>query len=487
MPVISRTRIRPLGLLTALAALVILALLVRHAFVGFFDHDEVEHLHAAWLVAQGDRPFVDFFEAHQPSLWYLLAPLTTAFAPDNLVTGGRLLMLLFALATLAAVFRTARAISGSAPAGAFATLLLPATWVFARTVMEVRPDVPQICFLAWSMERFVAWSRHPRWQPALACGLAGGIAIAFLHKAVVLLPGLALGALLAFAARPRMPTRTLLASLGAALAGLTLPVAAMYGAMWAAGMLPAYRFLALRFMAAIQTGTRLELHFSPLSSLASVFVNSPGLFLAGIPGLLLGLRRLRDPAVAAVLATLVATLALVATSRMPFKQFFLPVWTSLAILASLFLARLETMRGQGPARLVAHVPAVLVIVSLGLGAAGLWVSPTNRVHKAVAARLVALTAPDEPVFAQPPWHPIARRDAGFLWFDVREFLAALDAMAPLEGPVANEIARRMRDVVSNPPAAVFLSSPALRSVGPLDAYVSAHLREDDLMRGMYVR
>jgi len=40
-----------------------------------FDHDEFEHVHVAWLIAHGRRPFYDFFECHTPFLWYPLALL----------------------------------------------------------------------------------------------------------------------------------------------------------------------------------------------------------------------------------------------------------------------------------------------------------------------------------------------------------------------------------------------------------------------------
>ena len=40
--------------------------------------DDVEHLHSAWLVFQGKVPYNDFFQHHNPLLWYLYAPLLGA-------------------------------------------------------------------------------------------------------------------------------------------------------------------------------------------------------------------------------------------------------------------------------------------------------------------------------------------------------------------------------------------------------------------------
>lgn len=37
--------------------------------------DNVEHLHATWLVAYGKVPYRDFFQHHNPLMWYIFAPL----------------------------------------------------------------------------------------------------------------------------------------------------------------------------------------------------------------------------------------------------------------------------------------------------------------------------------------------------------------------------------------------------------------------------
>ena len=37
--------------------------------------DNVEHLHATWLVAYGSVPYKDFFQHHNPLLWYIFAPI----------------------------------------------------------------------------------------------------------------------------------------------------------------------------------------------------------------------------------------------------------------------------------------------------------------------------------------------------------------------------------------------------------------------------
>lgn len=44
--------------------------------------DDVEHIHSAWLVFQGYVPYQDFFQHHNPLLWYLFAPVVGFFSYD---------------------------------------------------------------------------------------------------------------------------------------------------------------------------------------------------------------------------------------------------------------------------------------------------------------------------------------------------------------------------------------------------------------------
>ena len=44
--------------------------------------DDVEHLHSAWLVFNGKVPYNDFFQHHNPLLWYIYAPLLGFMAYD---------------------------------------------------------------------------------------------------------------------------------------------------------------------------------------------------------------------------------------------------------------------------------------------------------------------------------------------------------------------------------------------------------------------
>jgi len=54
-------------------------LLSAHVFLKTTGGDEPEHLHFAYLVGSGMKPYRDFMQHHMPLLWYVLAPI--AFIP----------------------------------------------------------------------------------------------------------------------------------------------------------------------------------------------------------------------------------------------------------------------------------------------------------------------------------------------------------------------------------------------------------------------
>ena len=47
--------------------------------------DDVEHLHSSWLVLQGKVPYRDFFQHHNPLMWYIFAPLMEVFSYEIIV------------------------------------------------------------------------------------------------------------------------------------------------------------------------------------------------------------------------------------------------------------------------------------------------------------------------------------------------------------------------------------------------------------------
>lgn len=56
-----------------------------YCFVVKANGDNVEHLHFSWLVGQGYVPYKDFFQHHNPLIWYLSAPLVNLLINNKLI------------------------------------------------------------------------------------------------------------------------------------------------------------------------------------------------------------------------------------------------------------------------------------------------------------------------------------------------------------------------------------------------------------------
>lgn len=56
------------------------------AYIPTQNGDNIEHIHSSFLVATGSVPYVDFFQHHNPLLWYLFAPVVKSFAYNATIT-----------------------------------------------------------------------------------------------------------------------------------------------------------------------------------------------------------------------------------------------------------------------------------------------------------------------------------------------------------------------------------------------------------------
>lgn len=75
-------------------------------FNDFFLVDEMEHIHASWLVADGNVPYRDFFEHHHPLLWFIFSPFTLLFYDNaNILLFSHYFALFFNLISLFYVYR----------------------------------------------------------------------------------------------------------------------------------------------------------------------------------------------------------------------------------------------------------------------------------------------------------------------------------------------------------------------------------------------
>ena len=151
--------------------------------------DNVEHIHSTWLVAQGKIPYKDFFQHHNPLLWYLFAPLIKInIAPLVLLDTAHAIALITGFLTFAVVYK----ISVDFFAPRYATLLSllilcpPYYYIYC---FNYNPDTFMALFFAIGLYFLFSYWKKPCLHALVISFLAFFAAVMFTQKILtVLLP-----------------------------------------------------------------------------------------------------------------------------------------------------------------------------------------------------------------------------------------------------------------------------------------------------------
>lgn len=387
----------------AVALLAVVLLSLRHEIYS----DEIEHVHAGWLVSTGKRPFTDFFEHHHPLFWYLLAvvlPWTSQSA--STLVHLRLVMLIPFAGIVVLCFRLARL--GGAPRLVpwLAVALLVSMSEFARVAMQIRPDVPAtLSVLAGVVVLLRALEGHrPRTAAAAGGGLLG---IGLLFSLKTLLPiAVTLAAVLWCWRRRRTSTAVPLLFL----LGCAFPAAAYASYLLASGGLRDY-WVANWALNAVVTGQKARVR----PPQPPVFVNA-GFWLAAVAGVVWVAFRRRAPAGVqwAVLVGAGVAGLLVASGRTESRSAVV-TFPFLAIAAAWALAEASRRLRLAPA----STAAVLVALCAAPVAQTLLASSEdNRAQLERIDDVLARTPPGEPVYDANGAFNVFRPDLHYFWFFV---------------------------------------------------------------------
>lgn len=102
--------------------------------------DNIEHIHSSFLVATGEVPYRDFFQHHNPLLWYVFVPFAKLFAYNaTIAEAACFVSLLVFLKSLVYVYRICNAFLADALWGLIAAVAVAAPMgkLFA---VDFRPD-----------------------------------------------------------------------------------------------------------------------------------------------------------------------------------------------------------------------------------------------------------------------------------------------------------------------------------------------------------
>ncbi|MDM7926718.1 MAG: hypothetical protein QUS35_11945 [bacterium] len=363
------------------------------------DHDEIEHISAAWHVSQGLLPYNDFFQHHSPMLYILYAPLFRIPAvASHPAESARLLSGLISLGILGLLIRMAKTVWKDNLAAWPVTVLFLGNFLNLQ-LFNMRPDLPAVlCNLAglWILLR-----RGTVPDFGLA-GLLLGLGLSFSPKYA---PFLLLAP--AWMILDRQGWKPALRRIAAHAAGIAAGLAPLFLWLSANGLLGLFRLWVFGFNAhRITTG-------------ASVFGGSvqaiPAFFCAW--GCLRLLRSVREPDRAAgrLLAVFAALSALVYLKpARTHYEYYQQMFVLTALVAAAGPLASLTRKWSRDRRAV--LPALLAGVILwgGVHTAQRYVRLGLYGEVAGSIRTLKTLAGDDPVICTTPEHPVTNRNASYI-------------------------------------------------------------------------
>lgn len=150
--------------------------------------DDVEHLHSTWLVYQGYIPYEDFFQHHNPLLWYLFAPLVGFFAYDIAVFD--VVRIISTLVMFLTLYYAAKIVIRYISSSKYAGLLTIAS-VFPSYVVlsgqDFRPDNYMVCSFMAGLYFFFAYLEEHKQKQLIISFLLMFLTFMFMQKSIFFL------------------------------------------------------------------------------------------------------------------------------------------------------------------------------------------------------------------------------------------------------------------------------------------------------------
>lgn len=446
----------------AIALLIALFALQAYVLVERSDRqphiDEVEYLHAGWMMANGGKIFRTFFEHHSPILFAAIAPLAPHAERVDVqpyAEHARWLAGFFGLIALACVAALVWRISPIAAPLAIAIMFVLTDTIWLRVIADVRAEPFALGFFWLGVALVFLPKRHASVFAGIGVGL---IAIAGLWTPKWPLVSAAIGIWALIRAR-RMKNMLIVSAIAATFAAIGVAI------VNAIAPLELVRLYVLDFNA---IGNRIVQESPTTYRLARPFFNDLPTYLA-LPAILIASliviaamvidRERRQP-------LLFLVIAVAAGIELRYFQPYPTIWqhnyglwclAGAAILASTpraILTLLDRAHVTGPLRryapallaaaaLLVLLPSLVVQLSFVRDDTGLFF----RSQRAFVARL----RPNETVWMGAKRHPISVRDASFYWFGydgtigyTNEHLARTERGARLMPPLGDPFCNALR-------------------------------------------
>jgi 4-amino-4-deoxy-L-arabinose transferase-like glycosyltransferase len=426
---------RPLALVIAglLAALLLLGTIQK------LDHDEIVHVHTAWMIFDGQVPARDFQVRHHPLYHWATAPLYAWFqdAGDVLIA-HRGLMWANLIALTVLVVLAGRRLADTR-VGLWSAVFLLTTTTLAVGTIEARPDPVQATLSFLAVLLLLPGVIESGETRLFTAGLITGLALCVLQKALYGLIAAAPAVLWA-AFRDAPPGRAL-ARLVLFAVAMLLPVLLMVAYYNHVGALDDYLLYCWKWNAAYASSRQVR-----WEEVFRWFHRAPHVWVLAFAGGALALRR---PAWGiAVAIPFAAQAAGVVLSGAQYKQYLLGLWPFAALLAGLaHTALLDRLRDARPYVLVL---ALVLIARPGRVWSIIVTERDLMLSSLEAIRFVQrATHLTERVFDDDHALNVMRHNTSFNWFGHEEDFADLSRAAgrPMRPDRVAELARHRPRIV----------------------------------------
>ena len=162
-----------------------------------FDPDEIEHLHTAWKIVQGQAIFTDFFQHHHPFFDYMITPIIRTFgAAVESIFVSRYLMLFLTACILITTYLLSLRIFKTSEVAIISLILTSTDITFYMKTIEIRPDVPQLLAGLLSIYFLFTYYDKKSLKSLIASSVFLAVSFLLLQKSIVLI--IAIGALLLY-------------------------------------------------------------------------------------------------------------------------------------------------------------------------------------------------------------------------------------------------------------------------------------------------
>ncbi|MBQ8751327.1 MAG: glycosyltransferase family 39 protein [Alphaproteobacteria bacterium] len=149
--------------------------------------DNLEHIHASWLISEGFTPYRDFFEHHNPLLWYIFAPIVKFFGrqPIEIVYISRIIAILGYIYTLFLLYKVTVKYTNDKNLAKVSVLLCMSYPVIWYEVQNLRPDIFMYVFILMSLNYIFDYLDNHKTEYLCLSYFSLLIAFLFLQKTIL--------------------------------------------------------------------------------------------------------------------------------------------------------------------------------------------------------------------------------------------------------------------------------------------------------------